>query len=84
MTYFDRRIYCRKFLLLSNQTSRYKLKCIRIKDDTLFGSKGTADAFIESVIDLVTGVDTALSDVDEVLATEVDDRLKELDTEDNR
>ena len=25
-----RRIYCRKFLTLSNQTSRYKLKCIRI------------------------------------------------------
>ena len=23
------RIYCRKFLTLSNQTSRYKLKCIR-------------------------------------------------------
>ena len=25
-----RRIYCRKFLTLSNQTSRYKRKCIRI------------------------------------------------------
>ena len=25
-----RRIYCRKFLTLSNQTSRYKLMCIRI------------------------------------------------------
>ena len=25
-----RRIYCRKFLTLSNQTSRYKLKCIRM------------------------------------------------------
>ena len=25
-----RRIYCRKFLALSNQTSRYKSKCIRI------------------------------------------------------
>ena len=25
-----RRIYCRKFLALSNQTSHYKLKCIRI------------------------------------------------------
>ena len=25
-----RRIYCRKFLTLSNQTSRYKSKCIRI------------------------------------------------------
>ena len=25
-----RRIYCCKFLTLSNQTSRYKLKCIRI------------------------------------------------------
>ena len=25
-----RRIYCRKFLTLSNQTSRYKCKCIRI------------------------------------------------------
>ena len=25
-----RRIYCRKFLTLSNQTPRYKLKCIRI------------------------------------------------------
>ena len=24
-----RRIYCRKFLTLSNQTSRYKRKCIR-------------------------------------------------------
>ena len=35
-----RRIYCRKFLTLSNQTSRYKRKCIRIiiytsvKDET--------------------------------------------------
>ena len=25
-----RRIYCRKFLTLSNQTSRYKCKCIRM------------------------------------------------------
>ena len=25
-----RRIYCRKFLTLSNQTSRYKSKCIRM------------------------------------------------------
>ena len=25
-----RRIYCRKFLTLSNQKSRYKTKCIRI------------------------------------------------------
>ena len=25
-----RRIYCRKFLMLSNQTSRYKLMCIRM------------------------------------------------------
>ena len=25
-----RRIYCRKFLTLSNQTSRYKIKCIRM------------------------------------------------------
>ena len=25
-----RRIYCRKFLTLSNQTSRFKIKCIRI------------------------------------------------------
>ena len=25
-----RKIYCRKFLTLSNQTSRYKSKCIRI------------------------------------------------------
>ena len=25
-----RRIYCRKFLTLSNQTSRYTIKCIRI------------------------------------------------------
>ena len=25
-----RRIYCRKFLTLSNQTSRYKLSCIRM------------------------------------------------------
>ena len=25
-----RRIYCRKFLTLSNQTSRYESKCIRI------------------------------------------------------
>ena len=25
-----RRIYCRNFLTLSNQTSRYKIKCIRI------------------------------------------------------
>ena len=24
------RIYCRKFLTLSNQTSRYKIKCIRM------------------------------------------------------
>ena len=24
------RLYCRKFLLLSNQTSRYKIKCIRM------------------------------------------------------
>ena len=27
-----RRIDCRKFLTLSNQTSRYKSKCIRIQD----------------------------------------------------
>ena len=27
-----RKIYCRKFLTLSNQTSRYKCKCIRITD----------------------------------------------------
>ena len=27
-----RRIYCRKFLTLSNQTSRYKPMCIRIQD----------------------------------------------------
>ena len=27
-----RRIYCRKFLALSNQTLLYKLMCIRIKD----------------------------------------------------
>ena len=26
-----RRIYCRKFLTLSNQTSRYKSKCIRMR-----------------------------------------------------
>ena len=26
-----RRIYCHKFLTLSNQTSRYKSKCIRIR-----------------------------------------------------
>ena len=30
-----RRIYCRKFLALSNQTSRYKLKCIRIYSFTM-------------------------------------------------
>ena len=29
-----RRIYCRKFLTLSNQTSRYKLMCIRITHKT--------------------------------------------------
>ena len=34
-----RRIYCRKFLTLSNQTSCYKSKCIRILD-------------IESVMDI--------------------------------
>ena len=28
-----RRIYCRKFLTLSNQTSRYKLMCIRMHND---------------------------------------------------
>ena len=28
-----RKIYCRKFLTLSNQTSRNKSKCIRIKDN---------------------------------------------------
>ena len=27
------RIYCRKFLMLSNQTSRYKMKCIRNLND---------------------------------------------------
>ena len=30
-TVYDR-IYCRKFLMLSNQTSRFKSKCIRIKN----------------------------------------------------
>ena len=25
----DRRIYCHKFMMLSNQTSHYKIKCIR-------------------------------------------------------
>ena len=29
------RIYCRKYLSLSNQTSHYKLKCIRIAIKTL-------------------------------------------------
>ena len=28
-----RRIYCRNILTLSNQTSRYKIKCIRIVDN---------------------------------------------------
>ena len=28
-----RKIYCRKFLTLSNQTSRYKLMCIRMSKD---------------------------------------------------
>ena len=28
-----RRIYCRKFLTLSNQMSRYKIKCIRIQNE---------------------------------------------------
>ena len=31
-----RRIYCRNFLTLSNQTSRYKCKCLRIFLLTLF------------------------------------------------
>ena len=26
------RIYCGKFLMLSNQTSHYKIKCVRIQD----------------------------------------------------
>ena len=30
------RIYCHKFLTLSNQTSRYKLMCIRISFETAF------------------------------------------------
>ena len=32
------RIYCRKFLTLPNQTSRYKSKCIRIDVMCLLGS----------------------------------------------
>ena len=41
----------------------------------------TDDAFIESVLDPMAVEDTALSDVGEVLATEVDDILNELETE---
>ena len=31
-----RRIYCRKFSTLSNQTSRYKCKCIRMESYQVF------------------------------------------------
>ena len=41
----------------------------------------TDDAFIESVLDPMADEDTALLDVDEILATEVDDILNELETE---
>ena len=40
-----RRIYCRKFFTLSNQTSRYKSKCIRIRYDLLLYSVFWASIF---------------------------------------
>ena len=43
-----RRIYCRKFLTLSNQTSRHKSKCIRISND------GVCDGANSFPIDLNT------------------------------
>ena len=52
-----------------------------LKDGKLVCSEGINDALIKSVLDLVTDVDTVLLDVDESLATEVDDILNELDTE---
>ena len=54
---------------------------VLLKDETLVCSVDTDDGFIEPVLDLVTVVDTAPSDVDEVLPTEADDVLNELETE---
>ena len=53
---------------------------VLLKDDTV-RSVDTDSGFMESVLDLVTDVDTALSDVVEVLATEVDGILNGFDTE---
>ena len=53
---------------------------VLLKDDTV-GSIDTDNGFMESVLDLVTDLDTALSDVVEVLAMEVDGILNGFDTE---
>ena len=52
-----------------------------LNEDTFVRFVDTDNAFIESVLDPMADEDTALSDVDEVLATEVDDILNELETE---
>ena len=52
-----------------------------LNEDTFVRSVDTEDTFIESVLDPMADEDTALSDVGEVLATEVDDILNELETE---
>ena len=44
------RIYCRKCLTLSNQTSRYKSKCIRIRIGSLRCLKGA------KIMDMMLGL----------------------------
>ena len=44
-----RRIYCRKFMTLSNQTSRFICKCIRICLLTLFLAKSSEFTVLDSV-----------------------------------
>ena len=41
-----RRIYCCKFLMLPNQTSHYKIKCIRMPNNKYFGINTRKHVFV--------------------------------------